>query len=335
MTTMPIMPKAPQAVPLGRTSLAVTRFGLGCAPLAGLFAPVGERTARETLEEAWAGGVRYFDTAPHYGFGLSERRVGEFLRTRPRHEFVLSTKVGRLLVPGGSPAEDSFNFFGGPNGRRVFDFTREGVVASLESSLERLGLDRVDIALIHDPDDHFADALDGAYPALAEMKDQGLVGAIGLGMNQTAMLERFVNETDIDVILVAGRYSLLDDRAGRSLLPACLARGVAVEVAAVFNSGILVDPTPGATFDYLPADQPLVDRAIELSEITAAHGVALSAVALQWPLRHRAVTGVVVGARSGAEVREDLAGFGTVIPDALWDDLANSGLLGWRDPAPG
>jgi D-threo-aldose 1-dehydrogenase len=211
----------------------------------------------------------------------------------------------------------------------MFDFSGDGIRRSLEASLERLGLDRVDIALIHDPDDHFSQAIGEAYPALEALRAAGTVRAIGLGMNQADMLERFVRDTDIDVVLVAGRYSLLDDRAGRGLLPAAADRHVAVLVAGVFNSGILADPRSGARFDYRPASDELVARAKALSAIAAEHDVPLTRVALQFPLRNSAVSGVVVGCRSSGEVTSNLAEFTAAVPGVLWSDLDQSGLVGW------
>ncbi|HXW79327.1 MAG TPA: aldo/keto reductase, partial [Acidimicrobiales bacterium] len=202
---------------------------------------------------------------------------------------------------------------------------------SLEASLARLGLDRVDVALVHDPDNHYEQAREGAFPALRKLRAAGVIGAIGAGMNQSEMLERFVRETDVDCVLVAGRYSLLDDRATVSLLPACAEHGVGVLVGGVFNSGILARPEPGAYFDYRPANTRLLSRAQKLREVVRAHGVSLAAAAIQFPARDERVTTVAVGARSAAEVQQDIGHFTTLIPDALWSDLQSSGLLGWRD----
>jgi D-threo-aldose 1-dehydrogenase len=303
---------------LGRTDVDVTRFSLGGAPLGGLFSPVDDEDATATLEAAWQGGVRSFDTAPLYGHGLSEHRVGAFLATKPRDSFVLSTKVGRLLS----------------NDEALFDFSRDGIRASLEASLERLGLDRVDIALIHDPDDHLDEAMHKSYPALEELRAEGLVRAIGLGMNQAEMLERFVRDTDVDCVLVAGRYSLLDNRAAAGLFPAAIERGVSVLVGGAFNGGILTDSRLPVTFDYQPAPASLVARAENIRAIAARHNVSLAHVAIQFVLRNPAVTSVVVGARSPAEIADDLGMFSSAIPDALWSELEASGLLGWRDPDP-
>ena len=310
-------------VRLGNSRVEVGRFGLGCAPLGSLEpTPANEEMGEGMLAAAWNGGVRTFDVAPFYGAGRAERRLGAFLVTKPRDEFVLSTKVGRLLIPTGATDGEL---------QPVFDFSQDGVKASLEASLRRLGLDRVDIALIHDPDDHFAEALDCAYPALEQMRSEGVIRAIGLGMNQADMLERFVRETDIDCFLVAGRYSLLDDRAARTLLPAATGRGVGVLLGGVFNSGILADPSPGATFNYRPAPSELLARAERLRAMTSYHGVSLPRAAIHYSLRHPAVTSIVVGARSAREVIANLDDFSTEVPADLWADLEASGLLGWPD----
>lgn len=290
------------------------RFGLGCAPLAGLYTPVSAGDARATIDRAWELGVRFFDTAPLYGSGLSERRVGEALRDRPRDEYELSTKVGRLLVPG----EPSPIFIGADAGAPAFDFSADGVRRSLAESLERLGLDRVDTVLIHDPDEHMQQALAEAYPALEALRDEGVVRRIGVGMNQWQALTRFVSETDVDCVLVAGRYTLLDRAAAGELLPLCRERGVAVLAAGVLNSGLLAH---GTTFDYRPAPPELVARARELATTCERWGVPLEAAALQFPLRHSAVGKVVVGCRSAAEVEQDVALLGQPVPDGLWDEL--------------
>ncbi|MGA8460077.1 MAG: aldo/keto reductase, partial [Streptosporangiaceae bacterium] len=248
-------------VPVGSSGVQVTRLVFGGAPIGGLFAPVDDDAAQATLEAAWDAGIRAFDTAPHYGVGLSERRIGRFLAGRPRGDYVLSTKVGRLLESADGDVDGAEGYFGTPRLARVRDYSRDGVLASLEASLGRLGVDRIDIALIHDPDDHGPEALDGAYPALAELRAEGVIGAVGAGMNQVEMLEWFLPRADLDCVLVAGRYTLLDTRAAASLFPECQRRGVGVLAAGVFNSGVLVDPAPGATYDYLPAADDVMDRA--------------------------------------------------------------------------
>jgi D-threo-aldose 1-dehydrogenase len=324
-------------LPIGQTELRVTRLVFGGAPIGGMFAPVDDGAALATLDAAWAAGIRAFDTAPHYGVGLSEQRLGRFLAGRPRDQYVLCTKVGRLLVPSGGDAEGTDGFYGTPRLTRVRDYSRDGVLASLEDSLGRLGTDHIDIALIHDPDDYGTQALDEAYPALAGLRAEGVIGAVGLGMNQTEMLEWFLPRADLDCVLVAGRYTLLDTRAAASLLPQCARRGVAVLAGGVFNSGVLADPRPGATYDYRPAPPELVDRARRIGAACARRGIPLGAAALRFTLRHPAVTAAVVGARRPEEIREDAGYLSASLPGALFDELfeelVEDGLV--TDPAGG
>ena len=309
-------------VGLGSSGLSAGRFFLGCAPLGGLYEAVTEQQAEATLQEAWRLGVRAFDTAPHYGGGLSERRVGAFLSQQPRDAFVISTKVGRLLVEGSESADAPPEFAGEAPVVRVRDYSAEGVRRSLEESLERLGLDRVDIALVHDPDDYLDDALNGAFPALAELRSQGVVKAIGAGANACAPLERIVAETDVDCVLIAGRYSLLDRRAADALLPLCERRGVGVLAAGVFNGEVLANPRPGAHFDYQIASEEVVERALEMQRRCRARGVELADVAVRFPLSHPAVSAVVVGARHPEEIRADVAAFSREIDPSLITELS-------------
>lgn len=295
----------------------------GGAPIGGLYAPVSDQMAAATLQAAWDAGIRAFDTAPHYGVGLSECRIGDFLAGHPRAEFTVCTKVGRRLVAatGPGPTDGVHEFYGTPALRRVRDYSADGALRSLEDSLRRLRLDRVDIALIHDPDDHLPETLDGAYPALARLRADGTVGAIGVGVNSAALAEWLVSRCDLDCVLVAGRYTLLDESAAPSLLPLCRSRGVAVLAAAVFNGGILADPADGARFDYVPAEPGVLARARRIAEICARYDVPLAAAALRYVLRHPAITAAVVGARTPAEIRADAGYLGLPIPDALWADL--------------
>ncbi|SEE10220.1 aldo/keto reductase [Streptomyces sp. TLI_105] len=314
-----------------------SRLALGCAALGNLYEPVSDETARATVDAAWDAGVRTFDTAPHYGLGLSERRLGAALHGRPRDAYTLSTKVGRLLVPDaeGRAGDDLAHGFAVPaTHRRVWDFSADGVLRSLEASLDRLGLDRVDLALLHDPDDHAEQALREAYPALERLRAEGVVGAIGVGMNQSALPARFLRETDIDVVLLAGRYTLLDQDGLGELLPEAAARGRDVIIGGVLNSGLLTDPRPGATYDYAPAPQPVLDRALRLLAITGRHGVPLRAAALHFPFGHPAVASVLTGARSPEEVRDTVEQLRRPVPDALWDELRAEGLLAAGVPVP-
>ncbi|WP_406054716.1 aldo/keto reductase [Streptomyces sp. NBC_01077] len=322
---------------LGGSAVPVSELALGCAALGNLYHPVTDEAAHATVDAAWDAGVRTFDTAPHYGLGLSERRLGAALRDRPRDTYTLSTKVGRLLVPSppGSPGDDLAHGFAVPaTHRRVWDFSADGVLRSLEASLKRLGLDRIDIALLHDPDDHSEQALREAYPALERLRGEGVVGAIGIGMNQSALPARFLRETGIDVVLLAGRYTLLEQDGLTELLPEAAARGRSVVIGGVFNSGLLTAPRPGATYDYAPAPQPVLDRALRLFAVTERHGVPLRAAALRFPFGHPSVASVLTGARSPEEVRDTVEQLRRPIPDALWDELRAEGLLDPDTPVP-
>ena len=284
------------------------RLGLGAAELAGLYEPIAEDAALAIVDRAWELGIRYFDSAPYYGSGLSELRLGQGLRTRPRDRLIVSTKVGRLLRPDASGWDGAY-----------FDFSYDGALRSLEGSLARLGFDRVDIALVHDPDDHYAEALSGAFTALARLRDEGVLRAIGVGMNQTELLCRFAREADPDCLLVAGRYTVLDRTASDALLPLCEERGIAVIAGGVFNSGILAG---GDTFDYEAAPPEVVARVDRLREVCARWDVPLPAAAVQFSARHPAVCSTLVGCRSVTELEEDVRLFGLELPDGLWDELA-------------
>lgn len=317
-----------ERVSLGRTDVVVTRLGLGTAPLGGLFDPVSDNAAEETVRRAHDLGWRFFDTAPLYGYGMAETRLGRALASD--EDSVVATKVGRLLRP--VEADDGPDIFRDtPPERPYFDFTEDGVIDSWRSSLERLGLERVDVLHIHDPDDHYADAIGRAFPALARLREQGAISAVGAGMNQTEMLCRFASEGDFDCFLVAGRYSLLDPSAATRLLPLCADRGIAVICGGVFNSGVLAS---GATYDYAPAPPEVVARTQRLEALAARHDVPLKAAAIQFPLGHPAVTCVVVGARTGAEVAENDAMFRFEIPAAFWEDVRREGLLPDDVPVP-
>ncbi len=299
--------------------LALGQLSLGCAPLAGLYTGVDPEIAGATLRAALAAGVTYFDTAPHYAAGLSEARTGAVLSTVPRDSFVISTKVGRLLEPGRA-RNDIFD--GAPDLHSSFDFSADGVTRALEASLARLGLDRVDIVYVHDPDDHMDQALTEAFPVLRRWRDEGVVGAIGAGMNHSAPLARIVREAEVDCVLLAGQYTLLDQRGGDELLPLCERSGVRVVNAAVFNSGVLANPTDDATFFYGQAPPDVIDRARRMQAACERHGVRLAAAAMQFGLRHPAVETVLVGMRSPGEVAANTAAFNTPIPEALWAELA-------------
>ncbi|WP_329788075.1 aldo/keto reductase [Lentzea sp. DG1S-22] len=316
--------------------IAVSRLGFGGAPIGNLYREVSDEEAFGAVEAAWQSGVRYFDTAPHYGLGLSERRLGVALAGRPRDEYVISTKVGRLLEPFDGEGSDDEGFAVPRNFRRVRDYSADGVRRSIESSLERLGTDRVEVVYIHDPDEHWDAAYSQAYPALEELRSQGVVRAIGVGMNQWEMPERFVRETDVDVVMLAGRYTLLEQPALPSFLPACAERGVSVVACGVFNSGLLSKPVvpSDAKYDYADAPPELVARARAIASVCDRHGVALPEVAIQFALGHPAVVSVVVGARTAAQMTSNAARFSASIPAGLWDELKSSGLLGEEVPTP-
>ena len=305
------------------------RLGLGCAQLGNLYRAMTDETAAAIVETAWLTGVRYFDTAPHYGLGLSERRLGDALRGRPRDEYVLSTKVGRLLEenPAYAGERDTDGFDVPATLVRRRDYSRDGVLRSLESSMDRLGTDRIDIAFVHDAEDHVEEALSGALPALIELRDQGVLRGIGLGMNFDRVLAEFVRRSDVDTVMIAGRYTLLEQPALDELLPLCEERGVRVMAAGVFNSGILATPTPGTTYNYQEAPAELVAKAQRIADVCARFGVDLPTAAIAMPARHPAVEAVVLGASSVRQVESNAARAATEIPPELWRSLTEEGLL--------
>lgn len=316
-------------VRLGSTDLEPTRLGLGLAPIGGLYTPVSDEQAAATIYRAWSRGLRLFDTAPLYGYGRSEHRTGAALARRPRDEYVLATKVGRLLSPAGPDSDAGQDIWADPPGGIAprFDFTAAGVRRSIADSLARLGVPSLDIAHLHDPDDHWEQAAYDGHRTLEELRAEGAIRAVSVGMNQTAMLTRFVRERRLDCVLVAGRYTLLDQSAADDLLPACVERGVGVLAGGVFNSGVLADPRASATYDYAPADPAVVTRARAIAAVCEQYAVPLRAAAVQFPLRHPAVTSVVVGARSAAEVDAAVSAFEYEIPTTLWARLQDQGLL--------
>jgi len=325
-----VIPLAMNRTELGRSGVSVTALSLGTAPLGNLFAAVAEPDAVDVVLTALEHGIGHIDTAPHYGVGLAEERVGRALTGLPmkRSDLTISTKVGRLLRPlGPGEAPDPQGFVDTPARARVWDFSRDGIRASIEASLTRLKLDRIDVALLHDPDDHEREVYETGFAALDELRAEGVVGAIGAGMNQTAMLTRLVRDLDLDVVLCAGRYTLLDQSAHTDLLPECVRRGTSVVIGGVFNSGLLADPKPGATFDYAPAARELVERALTVKEVCNAFAIPLPAAAMRFPLRHPAVASVLIGCRTGAEVFDNTMMFDVEIPDALWSVLAEEGLI--------
>jgi len=307
---------------------AVSEVGFGAAQLGNLYRETSDDEARAAVDTAWDRGIRYFDTAPHYGVGLSERRLGLALRHRPRDEVIVSTKVGRVLVPTPERAAagilDIENGFAAPaTHRREWDFSRDGILRSIEGSLDRLGLDRVDIVYLHDPDEHWDAASTTGVDALVELREQGVVRAIGAGMNQAEMLARFIEQCDIDVVMVAGRHTLLDRTAQERLLPVAHERGVAVVSAAVYNSGLLSNAVvpDHATYDYGPAPAAVIARARRLAEICARYGVTLPDAAIQYPLQGDQVASVVVGMRTAAQVESTIDRYERAIPAEAWHEL--------------
>jgi len=326
--------------PLGRSKLQVTTMGLGAAPLGGLLGTVSPHDAAEALAVSWQGGVRFFDTAPFYGFGLSERRTGDALRPHPRDSYVLSTKVGRLLTPDPNPPGQENGWENPLPFRPVYDYGCDGVRRSFEDSLQRLGLHRVDILLIHDIGEfthgpgyrhHVDQAMAGGLRALQDLKSEGLIRAIGIGVNETAVLMEALNHGDWDCFLLAGRYTLLEQHALDDLLPACQVRGTSIICGGPYNSGLLAG---GGTWNYAQAPGELIARRDRLATVCAAHEVALPAAALQFPLAHPAVACVIPGARNSAEARDNLQHLVAPIPPSLWADLRDEGLLRTDAPVP-
>jgi len=319
---------------IGKTALQVTRMGMGGAALGGLYHEVSDADATAAVGAAVALGVNHFDTAPLYGHGLSERRMGEELRKVPRESFVLSTKVGRVLVPAKGKVE-SFWFDHPAPFEPVFDFSYDGVMRSFEDSLKRLGLERVDILYIHDPDDNYDEALLGAYPALARLRSEGVVSAIGAGMNQAEMLARFAREGDFDCFLLAGRYTLIDQSGLAELLPLCERKKISIVVGGPYNSGILAGGAlSGSKFDYKSAAPEVVAKVHRVQGVALRHGISLKAAALQFPLAHPAVVSVIPGARSATEVEENFRLMAVEIPGDFWQELRAERLLPEEAPVP-
>ena len=302
-------------------------FVQGTSQLGGLYTAVDDETAYLALEAAWSLGVRHFDTAPHYGAGLSERRVGAFLSQFPRDSYTLSTKVGRLLVPAEGDLHDPY-FVGGDANIRVFDFSRDGILRSFEDSLNRLGLDRIDTLYLHDPDDHLDQAIAEAYPALAKLREEGLISKVGAGMSNGPALEKIVRETAVNEIMLAGRYTLMDRSAADSLLPICLEMSVNVIAVGVYGSGLLADPKPGAYYEWRAATDDEIDTAVDFRNTFARHGVPIQAAAIQFPLQHSAISSVGIGARNASQSKENIDFLNWNIPSALWRELNEPASIG-------
>jgi D-threo-aldose 1-dehydrogenase len=304
---------------LGSSAVEVTAVGLGTAQLGDLYDALDEERSTAIVDAAWDAGVRYFDTAPHYGLGLAERRLGVALASRPRGQYVVSSKVGRLLEPD---AHGSLT--------RRWDFTADGVLRSIDESLERLQLDRIDIALIHDPQDHLDQALDSAYPALAKLKDAGVIGAVGVGTGDIRALTSFVFGTDVDAVMVAGRFTLLEQPALAEVVPACAARGISVLNAGIFNSGLLATahPDTASRYEYSPASAELLERARRLAAAVERFGTTLPQAAIRFAARDSTVASVVIGADNAQQITESVKLALDESPmDDLWRALEADGLI--------
>lgn len=331
---------------LGNGGLTFTEIGFGTAPLGNLYRAISDADARATLDAAWAGGIRYFDTAPLYGLGLSETRLNPFLRDKPRDAYVLSTKIGRLIQPCAPEFRSGAGkWFEVPQRREHFDYTYDGVMRSFEQSFARLGVDRVDILYAHDlcifshgskemSDMRIAEFFGGrGYDAMVSLRDQGLIKAIGAGVNEWQVCQTLAERGDFDLFLLAGRYTLLEQEALESFLPLCEARGIGIVTGGPYNSGILATGAkPGAYYNYDPAPQPILDRVDAIEAVCKDHGVRLVDAAFQFPLLHPAHVCVIPGGQSVAETDANLKAARAQVPAALWDDLKAKGLM--REDAP-
>ena len=330
---------------LGNGGLTFTELGFGAAPIGNLFRALADDEAHAVLTAAWEGGVRYFDTAPLYGLGLSETRLNRLLRDKPRNSYVLSSKIGRLLRAVPPDQRDGVGkWVDVPARKEVFDYSYDGTMRSLEFSLERLGVDRIDILYAHDLDifTHGSAAamqarldafMAGGYRALVSLRDQGVIRAFGAGINEWEPAQWLVERGDFDIFLLAGRYTLLEQEAQESFLPLCQSRGIGIVVGGPYNSGILATgPRPGAHWNYAPAPDWVLTKAARLQEVCTAHGVRLVDAAFQFPLRHPTVVSVIPGGQGLAEMTSNLSAAQTKIPDALWSDLRSEGLI--RPDAP-
>jgi D-threo-aldose 1-dehydrogenase len=326
-------------VRVGATELFVPRIGLGTASLGNFLEPITDDEAVGVIRRALDAGIRYIDTAPLYGHGLAELRVARAISGWPREELVLSTKVGRLLREGAPRDESQYHegepfYRDVPSAGPVWDFSGDGIRTSVAESVRRVGVERFDILHLHDPDDHYAEASTTGYQGLDALRREGATTAIGAGMNHTETQTRLVRSCDLDVVLIAGRYTLLDQSAMDDLLPACTDREVSAVIGGVFNSGVLVDPAPGARFDYIAASDEVLERARLLQKICRLHGVPLAAAALQFPLAHPRVCSVLLGPRSIAELETNLRLLEVDIPAQLWRDLSDDGLIRPDAPIP-
>jgi D-threo-aldose 1-dehydrogenase len=330
---------------LPNIEIGFTQLGFGSAPLGNLYRAISNDEAQAILQAAWDSGVRYFDTAPLYGLGLSEQRIGQFLADKPRQDYVLSSKVGRLLRPCEATERTGIGkWFEVPQVREVFDYSYDGVLRSFEESQQRLGQDRIDILYGHDlcifshgskavSDRYIAEFLSGGYRALLELRDQGVIKAFGAGVNEWEVCQTLAEQGDFDLFLLAGRYTLLEQKALDSFLPLCTERGIGIVLGGPYNSGILASgPVAGAYYNYDEAPTDILERVAQIEAICKTHGVSLKAAALNFPLLHPAVVTVIPGGQSVAQATENRTLLSTTIPPALWTDLKAQGLL--RQDAP-
>lgn len=330
--------------PLGTSGLDVTILSFGGAGIGNLYTAVSDAAAHDTLQAAWDAGIRFFDTAPRYGHGLSERRLGDFLRTKPRDSYVLSSKVGRLLTPLRGRQMGFYGFVDVLPFEQEYDYSYDGIMRSHEASLHRLGLDRIDVLYMHDIGvdthgaeknaDYFPVAMSGGLKAMNALKESEAVRAIGLGVNEVEVCMQAFDYSDIDAFLLAGRFTLLEHEGARPLLAACRARGTSLVIGGVFNSGILATgAVPGAHYNYAEAPPEILARVQRLEAVCARHGVPLAAAAQRFPIGHPAVASVLLGVSSKRNLDRNIAAMDVAIPSALWTDLVKDGLMA-ADLAP-
>jgi D-threo-aldose 1-dehydrogenase len=328
--------------------LSFTELGFGTAPLGNLYRPHSNADAAATFDAAWKAGIRYYDTAPLYGLGLSETRLGHFLYGKKRSDYVVSTKVGRVLEMS-TPTERTAigKFFNTPSRRETFDYSYDGFMRSFEFSFERLGLDTIDILLVHDcdiwthgskeaSDAHIKTVMQSGYKALRKLRDEKVIKAFGVGVNEWQVCQTMAEQGDFDLFLLAGRYTLLEqEQSLNSFLPLCEKRGIGIVLGGPYNSGILATgPKPGAFYNYEPAPKPIVERVTKIERVCKAHAVKLAQAALRFPLTHPAVVTVLAGAVSPREVAQNVTTMSAKIPKKLWTQLKADGLLDTRAPTP-
>ena len=333
---------------IGKTNLSLTELGIGTAPIGGWPNYIDDKKAEDILEESWNGGIRYFDTAPFYGYGSSEERLGKFLKKKNRDEFVVSTKVGRIIIDSKETSDFKPFFKGAPKKEPYFDFSYDATLRSFEDSLKRLQLDKVDILLIHDPDNHFKEAVNGSLKAINSLKDQKLISAVGCGMNQNEMLTKFASTGLVDCFLLAGRFTLLDQRSLDELIPACEKNFVSLIIGGVFNSGILINPTSNSYFDYVELNDSWLENAKklgvrkpesyesniywlnkvnEINKVCKKHNVNLNTAALKFPYLNNNIATVLTGVASTEQVSENLQSYSTNISNDLWFELEQKNLI--------